>query len=53
VSATFNSFPLPEGVLTTISTTINQGLQGQAGQGFVIKALSITDHKLIITAVKN
>lgn len=52
VSATLNGFPLPEGVLTTISTTINQALQGQTGQGFVIETMTIADHKLVITARK-
>ncbi len=52
ISATMNSFPLPEGVLTTISTAINQGLQGQTGTGFVIESLTIIDRKLIITAQK-
>jgi uncharacterized protein YpmS len=51
-SATLGGFPLPEGVLSTISTTIDQALQGQTGQGFVIQSMTISDHKLIITAQK-
>jgi hypothetical protein len=53
VSATLGSFPIPEGVLSTITTSINQALQNQAGQNVEIMALAITDHKLIITAKKN
>jgi uncharacterized protein YpmS len=51
-SATIAGFPIPEAALTTLSTTINEGLQGQTGQGFTIESLSIADHKLIIIARK-
>jgi len=51
-SATLGGFPLPEGILNTISTTIDQALQGQTGQGFVIQSMTISDHKLIISAQK-
>jgi len=52
VSATIAGFPIPESALTTISTTINQGLQGQTGQGFAVQSMTISDHKLIIVAQK-
>ena len=52
VSATVAGFPIPQNALTTLSTTINEGLQGQTGQGFTIQSLSIADHKLIIVAQK-
>jgi len=52
VSATIAGFPIPESALTTISTTINQGLQGQTGQGFTVQSMTISDHKLIIVAQK-
>jgi uncharacterized protein YpmS len=52
VSATMGGFPLPASMLSGISTAIDQALQNQTGQEFVIQSLAITDHKLIITAVK-
>jgi uncharacterized protein YpmS len=52
VSATIAGFPIPESALTTISTAINQGLQGQTGQGFVVQSMTIADHKLTIIAQK-
>ncbi len=51
-SATIAGFPIPQSALTTISTTINDGLQGQTGQGFVVQSITIADHKLIIVAQK-
>lgn len=52
VSATIAGFPIPESALTTISTAVNQGLQGQTGQGFVVQSMTIADHKLTIIAQK-
>lgn len=51
-SATIAGFPIPQAALTSLSTTINEGLQGQTGQGFTVQSMSITDHKLIIIAQK-
>jgi uncharacterized protein YpmS len=53
VSATFGSFPIPDSLLSSVTTSINQGLQNQAGQNVEILSLAIMDHKLIITAKKN
>lgn len=53
VSATLGNFPIPEGILSSVTTSINQALQNQAGQNVEILALAIVDHKLIITAKKN
>ncbi|HEX7556307.1 MAG TPA: hypothetical protein VF338_06760, partial [Leptolinea sp.] len=51
-SATLGNFPLPASMLTTISTAVNEGLQNQAGLEFEVESISISDHKLIITAQK-
>ncbi|GAP20949.1 hypothetical protein [Leptolinea tardivitalis] len=51
-NATLNGFSLPQSMLTNISTSINDGIKGQTGQGFIIQSMSISDHKLIITAQK-
>jgi uncharacterized protein YpmS len=50
--AVIGGFPIPATMLETLSTTINQTMQGQGGQGFEIQSLIIADHKLIITGQK-
>lgn len=51
-SATMNGLNLPASMLSSVSDGINQGLKSQAGQEFIIQSMSISDHKLIITAIK-
>jgi uncharacterized protein YpmS len=51
-NAVLGGFPIPASMLETLSTTINQTMQGQGGQGFEIQSLTIADHKLTITGQK-
>lgn len=51
-NASLNGFSLPATMLSSLSDGINQGLQMQAGQGFTIQSMTIADHKLIISAIK-
>lgn len=52
VSASMGGMTIPESMLSNATVSINDALQNQAGQGYEILSLSITDHKLIITAKK-
>jgi uncharacterized protein YpmS len=50
--ATIGNFPIPAALLDKLSQAINQGMQGQGGEGFEILSLSIADHKLTIIGQK-
>jgi uncharacterized protein YpmS len=51
-NAKIGGFPIPENMLTPLSTVINQAMDGQGGEGFEIISLSIADHTLTITGQK-